>query len=253
MTTQRKRRQPHKRTNKRAHKNTHKRIQTNRIRRTQKTKGGLLNFFKNVKNNFVPKEIPPESSIEGEYNHLYESAVTYKDKNGMETNLTFEFITPKTTAWNAINSIRVPYFIVNGEKTNIKIKNRYINYLVKYENEWYAILRIAFAINGGIFADLTWQIYYKLANGVIDFNHITRYLGIRDNNYQENNYSTMGLFRDRDTRTILLKKEAYEPITKKSGDIFYYLRTFRQSEFGSQSIKETAVTETTDVVLDGLD
>jgi hypothetical protein len=219
-------------------------------KKTAKNGAGIFSFAKEVSQNIIPKEIKPASKTDEPYNHSYETTVTPDSGKEYE----FLFITPQTLLLNNVDTVRVPNFIINGEKMNIKIKNRYINYLVKCENEWYAILRITFALNTGFFASMTYTIFYKLHKDVIQFNTNHNSIKINKKHFDENKKFTLGMFRTNDSKTVILDGMAYTPITKEDGDIFYALRKFRNVQLESYNIKQEAtdnvVTGTVDGIID---
>jgi hypothetical protein len=230
-------------------KNRKTRNKKNRANKTRKSGAGLFSFGKEVASNIVFPEIKPKKFDEFEkntsYNKTYETLVT--PDSGKE--YTFFFITPQTFLFNNINATRVPTFIINNEIQNLKIKNRYVNYLVRIEGIWYAILRIVFALNTSFFASYTYTIFYKLNNGVIQFDENTNNITINEGNYDKTKEFTLGIFKDKN-ETLVLKDSTYEAITKDNGDIFYALRKFRNVQIGSFSLKQEAVNTTVDTGVD---
>lgn len=227
-------------------KNRKTRNKKNRANKTRKSGAGLFSFGKEVSQNIIFEEKKPKNFIENTaYNKTYQTLVT--PDSGKE--YTVFFITPQTFLFNNINATRVPTFIINNEIQNIKIKNRYVNYLVRIEGIWYAILRIVFALNTTFFASYTYTIFYKFNNGVIKFDENTNNIRINDEFYDKTKEFTLGFFKDK-TATMLLKETSYEPITDKSGDIFYVLRKFRNVQLGSFALKQGAVDSAADTALD---
>lgn len=219
---------------------------TNKKKRQIKKGGGLFSFGKEVASNIVFDEKKPKKFDTFEkntiYNKTYETTVTPDS----EKQYTVFFITPQTLIFNNVNASRVPTFIINNEINNMKIKNRYVNYLVKIEGVWYAILRIVFALNTGFFASYTYTIFYKLNDGVIQFNEDTNNITINENYYDTTNEFTLGLFKGT-SKTMVLKDSIYQPITDKSGDIFYALRKFRNVQIESFNIKQDALITSVEV------
>jgi hypothetical protein len=218
--------------------------------RNKKSGAGLFSFGKEVANNIVfdekePKNIQNLRQTKEEYNKTYETIVT-PDSGKKYTVL---FITPQTFLFNNINATRVPTFIINNEIQNLKIKNRFVNYLVKIEDTWYAILRIVFALNTSFFASYTYTIFYKLNKGVIQFNENKNSIKINEKYYDKTKESTLGFFKDK-SETLVLKENIYEPITDKSGDIFYALRKFRNVQLESFALKQSAVDTAADSAID---
>lgn len=202
---------------------------------------GLLSFGKEVLENIVFEEKKPinfENLYGKKYNKTY---VTHVTPDSGKMYVVF-FITPQTLLFNNVNATRVPNFFINNTIKNLKIKNRYVNYLVKIENTWYAILRIVFALNTSYWASYTYTIFYKLNDGVIQFDNNENSISINEINYHNKNEFTFGFFKDT-SDTLLLKENTYTPITKNSGDIFYALRKFRNVQIESFSIKQGAVNE----------
>jgi len=194
---------------------------------------GVREFVKEVAENIIFSEKKPKNT-QKEYNKTYETIVT------PDSNIEYKvfFVTPQTFVFNNINSTRVPTFIINGEVQNLKIKNRYVNYLVKINDIWYAILRIVFALNTSFFASYTYTIFYKLKD-VIEFEDYNNSITINENKYDRTKEFTLGIFKGT-SKTMILKKETYEPITKKNGDIFLALRKFRNVQLESFAIKQDA-------------
>jgi hypothetical protein len=222
---------------------------TNRKRnQIKKRGGGLLSFGNEVLSNIIIKEIKPNKFKTFEkntiYNKTYETTVTPDS----QTPYSVFFITPQTLIFNNVNATRVPTFIINQGIYNIKIKNRYVNYLVKIEEVWYAILRIVLALNTSYFASYTYTIFYKLNDGVIQFDEDTNNITINDTYYDSTKESTFGLFKNT-SNTIVLKESSYQAITDKSGDIFYALRKFRNVQIGTFDIKQSALNTSADVAL----
>jgi hypothetical protein len=172
-------------------KNRKTRNKKNRANKTRKSGAGLFSFGKEVASNIVFPEIKPQKfdtdTFEKNtiYNKTYETTVTPDS----EKPYSVFFITPQTLIFNNVNATRVPTFIINQGIYNIKIKNRYVNYLVKIEGVWYAILRIVFALNTSFFASYTYTIFYKLNNGVIQFDENTNNI-TRKNNGKTKRYYT---------------------------------------------------------------
>jgi len=134
--------------------------------------------------------------------------------------------------------------MVNGKLTNIKIENRYINYFVKCNNEWYVILRIVFAVNTGVLASHTYTIFYKLTKGIITFKDSDNSIEIEPKHYDNDSKFTLGIFRTNNTNEIKLKNTTYTPITESiKDDIFFALRKFRNVQLTAYDIKQTAVNE----------
>ena len=221
----------------------------NRGNKTRKGGSGLFSFGKEVAKNIVFDEKKPKNFHKFEknttYNKTYETLVT--PDSGKE--YTVFFITPQTFLFNNINATRVPTFIINNEIQNLKIKNRYVNYLVRIEGFWYAILRIVFALNTSFFASYTYTIFYKLNNGVIQFEDNNNSITINPEYYDKTKEFTLGFFKDK-SETMVLKETSYEAITDKSGDIFYALRKFRNVQLESFALKQGAVDTATDVAVD---
>ena len=217
-----------------------------KTRKNNKTKmvgAGLFSFGKEVLENIIFEEKKPTNFenlqiMNKKYNKTYVTSVT---PDSGKRYVVF-FITPQTLLFNNINATRVPNFFINNTIKNLKIKNRYVNYLVKIENTWYAILRIVFALNTSYWASYTYTIFYKLNEGVIQFNEYENSIVINEINYYNKTEFTFGLFKDT-SDTLLLKENTYTPITKNSGDIFYALRKFRNVQIESFSIKQGAVNE----------
>jgi hypothetical protein len=220
-----------------------------RNRKNKKTRknnmvgSGLFSFGKEVAQNIIFEEKKPTNfenlkMINKRYNKTYVTYVT--PDSGKE--YMFFFITPQTLIFNNINATRVPTFFINKTIKNLKIKNRYVNYLVEVENEWYAILRIVFALNTSFFASYTYTIFYKLNKDVIQFDETENNITINETNYYNKTEFTFGLFKDT-SDTLLLKETTYTPITKNNGDIFYALRKFRNVQLESYNIKQGAMQE----------
>lgn len=216
-----------------------RRNKRNRKYRTKRRKmvgAGIFSFGKEVANNIVFSEIKPLGSYnENEYNKTFETIVT--PDSGKEY-IVF-FVTPQTLLFNNVNSTRVPTFIINGRVQNLKIKNRYVDYLVRIESKWYAILRIVFAVNTGFFASYTYTIFYRL-NNVIQFDNDGNSINIKEENYDRKREFTLGLFKDKN-ESLVLKESTYEPITNRNDDIFLVLRKFRNVQLQSFAIKQGAV------------
>ena len=229
-------------------KNRKTRNKKNRANKTRKSGAGLFSFGKEVSQNVIFDEKKPKNFDTFEknttYNKTYETIVT--PDSGKE--YTVFFMTPQTFLFNNINATRVPTFIINNEIQNVKIKNRYVNYLVRIEGIWYAILRIVFALNTSFFASYTYTIFYKFNNGVIQFDENTNNITINEENYDKTKEFTLGFFKDK-TATMVLKETSYEEITDKSGDIFYALRKFRNVQLGSFALKQGAVDSAADTAL----
>lgn len=240
MKSTRKNRKPRKTRNKK-----------NRVNKTRKVGGGLFSFGKEVSQNIIFEEKKPKNFQNFQenttYNKTYETLVTPDSEKAY----TVFFITPQTFLFNNINSTRVPTFIINNEIQNLKIKNRYVNYLVKIEGVWYAILRIVFALNTAFFASYTYTIFYKLNNGVVQFDENTNNITINEEFYDKTKEFTLGIFKDT-SETMVLKETSYEEITDKSGDIFYVLRKFRNVQLASFSLKQGAVDTAADSALDAV-
>ena len=223
---------------------------TNRKRNPiKKGGGGLFSFGKEVASNIVFNEVKPKKFDTFEknttYNKTYETTVTPDS----EKQYSVFFITPQTLIFNNVNATRVPTFIINQGIYNIKIKNRYVNYLVKIEGVWYAILRIVFALNTSYFASYTYTIFYKLNDGVIQLDEDTNNITINDTHYNPTKEFTLGLFKNT-SKTIVLKESSYQAITDKSGDIFYALRKFRNVQIETFNIKQSALNTSVDVGAD---
>lgn len=218
----------------------------NRANKTRKSGAGIFSFGKEVANNIVFDEIKPKNlEKDTTYNKTYETIVT--PDSGKEYKVFF--ITPQTFIFNNINATRVPTFIINNEIQNLKIKNRYVNYLVRIEGIWYAILRIVFALNTGFFGSYTWTIFYKMNNGVIQFDENTNNITIGIFHYIKQDEITLGIFKDK-KETLVLKDTTYEAITDKNDDIFLALRKFRNVQLGSFALKQGAVDSAVDVGID---
>ena len=221
----------------------------NRANKTRKVGGGLFSFGKEVSQNIIFEEKKPKNfqnfQENATYNKTYETIVTPDSGKAY----TVFFITPQTFSFNNINSTRVPTFIINNEIQNLKIKNRYVNYLVRIEGVWYAILRIAFALNTSYFATYSYTIFYKLNNGVVKFDENTNNITINEEFYDKTKEFTLGIFKDTG-ETMVLKEKSYQEITEKSGDIFYALRKFRNVQLASFSLKLDATNIAVDGALD---
>lgn len=217
-------------------KNRNQKIRENK----RKSGAGLFSFGKEVSQNIIFKEKKPKKfntlKKNTKYNKTYETLVT---PDSGKTYTVF-FITPQTLVFNNTNSTRVPTFIVNKKIQNLKIENRYINYLVRIEGVWYAILRIVFALNTSFFASYTYTIFYELNNGVIQFDENENDITIKSTYYETQKEFTLGFFKD-DTESMVLKETAYKAITKNSGDIFYALRKFRNVQLESFYLKQEAL------------
>jgi len=220
-------------------------IKNRKCRKRNKTKknGGVnvTGFVKEVGENIIPIEQKPTNTKTVEpYNHTYNTTVTPDSKIQYK----FFFITPQTLLLNNVDSVRVPNFMVNGKLTNIKIENRYINYFVKCNNEWYVILRIVFAVNTGVLASHTYTIFYKLNKGIITFKDSDNSIEIDPKHYDNDSKFTLGIFRTNNTNEIKLKNTTYTPITESiKDDIFFALRKFRNVQLTAYDIKQTAVNE----------
>lgn len=233
-------------------KNRNKKSKRKTIRKRNPIKkegGGLFSFGKEVASNIVFNEVKPKKFDTFEknttYNKTYETTVTPDS----EKQYSIFFITPQTLIFNNVNATRVPTFIINQGIYNIKIKNRYVNYLVKIEGVWYAILRIVFALNTSFFASYTYTIFYKLNDGVLQFDENTNNITINNTHYNETKEFTLGVFKNT-SKTIVLKESTYEAITDKSGDIFYALRKFRNVQIQTFNMKQSALTTSVDVGTD---
>ena len=233
-------------------KTRNKKNRANKTNKTRKSGAGLFSFGKEVAKNIIFDEKKPKNYDEIiknklDYNKTYETVVT--PDSGKE--YTFFFMTPQTFLFNNINATRVPTFVINNQIQNLKIKNRYVNYLVRIEGTWYAILRIVFALNTGFFTTYTYTIFYKLNNGVIQFDENTNNITINEGNYDKTKEFTLGVFKEKG-ETLVLKDSTYEAITDKSGDIFYALRKFRNVQLASFSLKQEAADTAIDTGLDML-
>jgi hypothetical protein len=223
---------------------------TNRKRnQIKKGGGGLLSFGEEVGSNIIINEIKPNKFDTFEKNTIYNKTYKTTVTPDSEKKYNVFFITPQTLIFNNVNATRVPTFIINQGIYNIKIKNRYVNYLVKIEDVWYAILRIVFALNTSYFASYTYTIFYKLNDGVIQFDEDTNNITINDTHYNSTKESTLGLFKNT-SNTIVLKESSYQAITDKSGDIFYALRKFRNVQIGTFNIKQSVLNTSVDVATD---
>jgi hypothetical protein len=219
-----------------------KKTRNKKNKKTKMVGSGLFSFGKEVARNIVFDEIKPVNFENihklRKYNKTYETHVT--PDSGIEY-IVF-FITPQTVLFNNINATRVPNFIINKRILNLKIKNRYVNYLVKIGNTWYAILRIVFALNNHYFASFTYTIFYKLNDGVIQFDALENDITINEINYYNKSEFNLGFFKDT-SNTLLLKENTYTAITKYSGDVFYALRKFRNVQLESFAIKQAPIDE----------
>ena len=233
------------------------RITRNKKKRTNKTRkvgGGLISFGNEVAQNIIFEEKKPKIQHQlttylhqptTYYNKTYETLVT--PDSGKK--YTVFFITPQTLVFSNVNSLRVPTFIINEEIQNLKIKNRYVNYLVRIEGVWYAILRIVFALNTSYFASYTYTIFYKLKKGVVQFDENTNDIKIGQKFFDKTKEYTLGFYKEK-SETIVLKETSYQEITDKSGDIFYALRKFRNVQLASFAIKRHMAEEAVEEVFD---
>jgi len=144
---------------------------------------------------------------------------------------------------------------IKGEEKNcnIKIGDRYINYLAHIESEktWYAIIRLsAFTLNKGMLATFTNTVFYKLDDDVINISDNTHDINIDENKYEFEENKAVGFIQKKSSTVIKLKDNTYTPITSKDKPIFYVLRKFRNQQLFSYELKMKATTEAADFVLD---
>jgi hypothetical protein len=134
------------------------------------------------------------------------------------------------------------------EEPNNPSNVKFIEYFIKVDNNWYAMMRIYGLINTGVFASLNNILFYKLPSNwfVLKKNQIiitpSDVVKVDPKNL---NFSQKITLSQDDTilklNTMNLNKK-YSAVT--TGDIFYILRKFRNEKIINAGVKQEALNET---------
>jgi hypothetical protein len=230
----------------RNYKVTSRRLNKKRKFNRSSKKGGGINITNIGRDILSDVEINP-----GKINRTFSTNVTV---NGNKNPLIY--IIPQTILLKNVQSMRVPTFMININETptpcSIRIENKYINYLVKLDTDWYGVMRLSlWTLNAGVFATWTNTVFYKL-KGVITLDNKTNVIKVNENSYDIKIESSWGIFRKADAPILQLKSDNYSPITKKDGNVFDILTRFRNIQLASYSAKQEVVDQVIDSGTDNI-
>lgn len=161
------------------------------------------------------------------------------------------YIIPEKILFKNVESMRVPVFKILLPSTsgylqtrcNIKLYEKYINYFVFLQGQWYAIMRIFRALNTGVLAAHTNTVFYKFIPNVILGNpEKTGNIFINPNAYNIiQDDKAIGIFRSSTATTLDIKPACLLPI--ESGKDFSVLQRFRNEQIIMFEGKDFAMRE----------
>jgi hypothetical protein len=206
--------------------------------KTNKRGGGFFNVGSDMLSDV---EVNP-----GKMNRTFNMSVTV---NNVPVQLFY--IIPQTLLLKNVQSMRVSTFMINIDgtptKSCVKIDNKYVNYFVKMNDSWYAVMRLSmWTLNAGVFATWTNTVFYKINGNIVNFDNSTNALTLDKSSYVKNSEFTLGIFRSKDSSILVLNPETYRPITKADGNEFDILTRFRNEQLISYQAKEDAIYDTLD-------
>lgn len=168
------------------------------------------------------------------------------------------YIIPEKILFKNVESIRVPVFKIllpsspSGylqTRCNIKLYEKYVNYFVFLQGQWYTIMRIMRAINNGVFAAHTNTVFYKFVPNVIFGNpEKTGNIFINPNAYNIIQDKALGIFRSSSATILDIKPNCLLPI--ESGQEFLVLQRFRNEQIIQFEGKNFAMREGIKLVAD---